>query len=240
MRRLPLFLAAGLLILLPACSSDSPGETTVADTSVSVSADTTAVSSDVVTDSTAGSSAAASACPAADGSSLKTQAFTAEPPTCIDATKSYSATMVTNKGTMAFVLDPAKAPITVNNFVFLARYHYFDGIGFHRVVPGFVLQGGDPLGTGQGGPGYEFKDELPKAGEYSFGSLAMANAGKNTNGSQFFIISGPQGEQLPPDYSLFGQLTSGSDVVKAIDALGIGDGPPSEPVTITSLTITES
>ena len=231
MRRLPLLLAAGLLIL-PACSSDSPGETTTAET--------TAISSGVATDTTAGSSAAASVCPAADGSSPRTQAFNAEPPSCIDATKTYTATMVTNKGTMVFALDPAKAPITVNSFVFLARYHYFDGIGFHRVVPGFVLQGGDPLGTGQGGPGYKFTDELPKIGEYTFGSLAMANAGPNTNGSQFFIISGPQGEQLPPDYSLFGQLTSGDDVVKAIDALGTGDGPPSEAVTLTSVTISES
>ena len=236
MRRLPLLLAAGLLIL-PACSSDSPGETTTAETTT---AEATANSSGVVTDATTGSSAAASACPAADGSSPKTTKFAAEPPSCIDAAKTYTATMITNKGTMVFALDPVRAPITVNSFVFLARHHYFDGIGFHRVVPGFVLQGGDPLGTGQGGPGYEFKDELPKAGEYKFGSLAMANAGPNTNGSQFFIISGAQGEQLPPDYSLFGQLTSGNDVVKAIDALGTGDGPPAEPVIITSLAITES
>ena len=105
--------------------------------------------------------------------------------------------MVTSKGTMTIALDPLAAPRTVNSFVFLARYHYFDGIVFHRVIPGFVLQGGDPTGTGTGGPGYKFADELPAPGRYELGSLAMANAGPNTNGSQFFVISGPDGMRLP-------------------------------------------
>lgn len=148
--------------------------------------------------------------------------------------------MDTSKGTMVFTLDPAKAPKTVNNFVVLARYHYFDGLLFHRVVPGFVLQAGDPKGDGTGGPGYSFADELPQAGEYKHGDLAMANSGPNTNGSQFFVISGPQGQQLPPSYSLFAHLAKGDDVITAIDALGVGDGPPREPVTITKVTITEA
>ena len=114
----------------------------------------------------------------------------------------------------------------MNNFVFLARYHYFDGIVFHRIIPGFVLQGGDPQGTGTGGPGYRFEDELPKPGRYELGSLAMANAGPNTNGSQFFVISGPDGMRLPPLYSLFGQVVSGLEVVAAIDALGYQVGLP--------------
>ncbi len=101
-------------------------------------------------------------------------------------------------GTMTIALDPIAAPKTVNSFVFLARYHYYDGIVFHRIIPGFVLQGGDPTGTGTGGPGYQFADELPKPGRYELGSLAMANAGPNTNGSQFFVISGPDGMRLPP------------------------------------------
>jgi cyclophilin family peptidyl-prolyl cis-trans isomerase len=159
---------------------------------------------------------------------------------CIDVTRRYSAEMVTSKGTMTIALDPAAAPKTVNNFVFLARYHYFDGIFFHRVIPGFVLQGGDPRGTGTGGPGYEFDDELPRAGRYELGSLAMANAGPNTNGSQFFVISGPSGVRLPPQYSLFGKVVSGLDVVAAIDALGTSSGKPKERVTILSMTITES
>ena len=127
----------------------------------------------------------------------------------IDPKKRYVATMTTSHGTMVINLDPLAAPKAVNSFVFLARYHYFDGIVFHRIIPGFVLQGGDPTGTGTGGPGYRFDDELPSAGRYKVGSLAMANAGPNTNGSQFFVISGPDGMRLPPLYSLFGEVVSG-------------------------------
>jgi peptidylprolyl isomerase len=182
----------------------------------------------------------ATSCPATDGSSPKTQHFDGPPPMCIDVTRRYSAEMVTSKGTMTIALDPVAAPKTVNNFVFLARYHYFDGIFFHRVIPGFVLQGGDPRGTGTGGPGYEFEDELPRPGRYELGSLAMANAGPNTNGSQFFVISGPSGVRLPPQYSLFGKVVNGLDVVAAVDALGTSSGKPKERVTIVSMTITES
>jgi cyclophilin family peptidyl-prolyl cis-trans isomerase len=157
----------------------------------------------------------------------------------IDLSKRYSAEMVTSKGTMTFSLDAVSAPRTVNNFVFLARYHYFDDIVFHRIIPGFVLQGGDPQGTGTGGPGYRFEDELPHAGRYELGSLAMANAGPNTNGSQFFVISGPDGMRLPPLYSLFGQLVAGRDVVGTIDAIGTKSGSPKEKVLIESVTITE-
>jgi len=158
----------------------------------------------------------------------------------IDLSKRYSAEMVTTKGTMVLALDAIAAPRTVNNFVFLARYHYFEGIVFHRVIPGFVIQGGDPEGTGAGGPGYRFEDELPAAGKYQIGSLAMANSGPATNGSQFFVISGPDGVRLPPQYSLFGQLVSGRDVLAAIDKLGSGSGAPREKVVIESVTITEA
>jgi cyclophilin family peptidyl-prolyl cis-trans isomerase len=159
---------------------------------------------------------------------------------CIDARRRYTADLVTSKGTMVIALDPVAAPKTVNNFVFLARYHYFEGIFFHRVIPGFVLQGGDPTGTGTGGPGYRFADELPRPGRYELGSLAMANAGPDTNGSQFFVISGPNGVRLPPQYSLFGKVVSGLDVVAAIDAIGSPSGKPKERVAIQSVTITES
>jgi peptidylprolyl isomerase/peptidyl-prolyl cis-trans isomerase B (cyclophilin B) len=131
------------------------------------------------------------------------------------------------------------APKTVNSFVFLARYHYFDGIVFHRIIPGFVLQGGDPTGTGTGGPGYKFADELPQAGRYQVGSLAMANAGPNTNGSQFFVISGPDGVRLPPQYALFGEAVSGLDVVEKINAVGTRSGAPKERVVIERVTIEE-
>jgi cyclophilin family peptidyl-prolyl cis-trans isomerase len=158
----------------------------------------------------------------------------------IDTTKRYTATMVTSHGTMVIALDPLAAPKTVNSFVFLARYHYYDGIIFHRIIPGFVLQGGDPTGTGSGGPGYRFDDELPAPGRYQVGSLAMANAGPNTNGSQFFIISGPDGVRLPPQYALFGAVVSGGEVVTAIDAIGTRSGAPKEQVVIESVTVTES
>ena len=181
------------------------------------------------------------ACPNADGTSPKTQTFSGPPKMCIDTNKTYTAEMKTTKGSMTITLDAKKAPKTVNNFVFLARYHFYDGVSFHRIIPGFVVQGGDPQGNGSGGPGYKFADELPKAGEYKVGSLAMANSGPNTNGSQFFIIVGDQGVQLPPKYSLFGMVTSGIDVAKALEADGSeGAGTPKEPVQMDSVTMTEA
>jgi len=187
-------------------------------------------------------------CPPTDGSAERKTSFDGEPKMCIDRGKSYKATMKTSKGTIVIELDPKRAPKTVNNFVFLSRYKFYDGLTFHRVVPGFVIQGGDPQGNGSGGPGYKFNDELPKPEDYKAGGVAMANSGPNTNGSQFFILeSDESGKNLvqavggEAKYSLFGQVTEGMDVVKAIIALGGGgDGPPSEKVTIESVTITES
>jgi cyclophilin family peptidyl-prolyl cis-trans isomerase len=159
---------------------------------------------------------------------------------CIDPAKRYTAEMVTSMGTMVLSFDANAAPKTVNNFVSLARYHYYDGLTFHRVIQGFVLQGGCPEGSGRGGPGYRFEDELPKPGRYELGSLAMANAGPNTNGSQFFIISGPSGVGLPPAYSLFGKVIKGLDVVDAIEKVATGPGDkPLDDVIIESVTVTE-
>jgi peptidylprolyl isomerase len=179
--------------------------------------------------------------PAADGSSPKTQKFDSKPEMGIDKNKRYTATMDTSMGTMVIALDAVAAPETVNNFVFLAKYHYYDGVIFHRIIKGFVIQGGDPAGTGRGGPGYRFADELPAAGRYEIGSLAMANAGPDTNGSQFFIISGPQGAQLPPSYSLFGKVVKGLDVVEQIQSVKTGSGDrPVQDVVIQTVTITEA
>jgi cyclophilin family peptidyl-prolyl cis-trans isomerase len=178
--------------------------------------------------------------PNPDGTSEKRQKFDAPPPMIIDPSKTYAATMVTSHGTLEIILDALGAPKTVNSFVYLARWHYYDGVIFHRVIPGFVLQGGDPTGTGTGGPGYKFEDELPKPGRYELGSLAMANAGPNTNGSQFFVISGPDGVRLPPLYSHFGKVVKGLDVVAAINDLGSPSGKPKERVVIESVTINES
>ena len=148
-------------------------------------------------------------------------------------TKTYTATIQTDVGNIVVKLDQKKAPKTANNFVFLADYHFFDGIVFHRVLPGFVDQGGDPQGTGSGGPGYSFADELPQPADYKAGSLAMANSGANTNGSQFFIlVSDAAGQQLvqavggKANYSLFGQVTSGMDVVTKINNDGAADPSP--------------
>jgi cyclophilin family peptidyl-prolyl cis-trans isomerase len=180
-------------------------------------------------------------CPAIDGSSPKTQKFSGPPPMCIDTTKTYTATMDTSMGSLTIVLDAMAAPKTVNSFVFLARYHYYDGIIFHRIIKGFVCQGGDPTGTGSGGPGYKFADELPKPGQYEIGSVAMANAGPNTNGSQFFLISGRSGVQLPPAYALFGKITQGLEVLAAMDKVPTGSGDrPVTDLVINSVTISES
>ncbi len=180
-------------------------------------------------------------CPNADGSSEKRQQFDEAPPMCIDPAKRYTAEMTTNLGSMTIALDPAAAPATVNNFVVLARYHYFDGVIFHRIIKGFMCQGGDPTGTGRGGPGYRFADELPKPGRYEVGSVAMANAGPDTNGSQFFLISGPSGVRLPPQYSLFGKIVKGLEVLAEMESVDTdrSDKPRSD-VVIESVTITES
>ena len=177
--------------------------------------------------------------PALDGSAPVVKKFGSMPPMGIDPTKRYSATLETTLGTMVIALDAAAAPLTVNNFVYLAAHHYYDGVIFHRIIKGFMCQGGDPEGSGRGGPGYKFGDELPKPGKYQIGSVAMANAGPNTNGSQFFIVSGPSGVGLPPLYSLFGQVVKGLDVVEAMQNVATRPGDrPVEDVVIKSVTIT--
>lgn len=163
------------------------------------------------------------------------------PEMVIDPSKRYTAQMETSMGSLTISLDPVAAPKTVNNFVFLAREGYYDGVIFHRIIQGFVIQGGDPTGTGRGGPGYRFEDELPSAGRYEVGSLAMANAGPNTNGSQFFIISGPSGVRLPPQYSLFGKVVKGLEIVDQMEKVRTGPGDkPVDDVVIQSVTITEA
>lgn len=185
-------------------------------------------------------------CPPIDGSAEQRREFTAAPQLCIDPAKSYVATFDTTQGEFSVKLLPDRAPGTVNNFVSLARWKYFDGTKCHRIIENFVVQCGDPTATGSGGPGYSFADELPQAGEYKIGSLAMANSGPNTNGSQFFIITGDNGASLPPSYSLFGEVTSGYDTaVKAMAALFNPDAaangvPPAGDVIIRSVKITES
>ncbi len=164
--------------------------------------------------------------------------YDAPPALSIDAAKSYTATIETSAGSLVAELFPGDAPNTVNNFVFLANDGFYDEVIFHRVISGFMIQGGDPTGTGRGGPGYRFDDE-PVTRSYDRGTLAMANAGPNTNGSQFFIMHADY--PLPPNYTIFGKLTAGEDVVDAIAGAQTGaNDRPAEPVAISGITIAES
>jgi cyclophilin family peptidyl-prolyl cis-trans isomerase len=155
--------------------------------------------------------------------------YDAPPPMTIDRSKTYTATIATSCGDIVIRLDPTAAPRTVNNFVFLAREGFYDGLTFHRVVPGFVIQGGDPAGDGTGGPGYTFADELPDDG-YPEGSVAMANSGPGTNGSQFFIVTG-DASFLPNSYSRFGTVTKGLGVAKTIERFADPTADPGDPAS---------
>jgi len=140
--------------------------------------------------------------------------YAAPPAMTIDPAKSYTATMETSAGTLVLDLFAADAPMTVNNFVFLARDGFYDGTTFHRIIPDFMAQGGDPADTGSGGPGYQFADEFTHR-KYVMGALSMANAGPKTNGSQFFICYKPQ-PHLNGKHSVFGQLVEGMDALKKL------------------------
>lgn len=227
-----------------ATETEEATTTTVAETTTTVAADAPPV---LAPPAAGGTITGETPCPAEDGEAERITQFESAPPMCIDPAKAYTATITTDAGEFTIELDAAGAPMTVNNFVVLARYGYYEGVPFHRIIPGFVVQGGDAIGDGsggglgRGGPGYRFGDELPEAGEYELGSVAMANSGADTNGSQFFIVTGPNGAALPPQYSLFGTVTAGfDDVVKGIEAVGTSGGEPTEVVTIESVTITES
>ena len=179
-------------------------------------------------------------CPPAAGASEPKKSFDGVPKDCLVEGATYTADVETDVGSFTIALDQKKAPKTVNSFVFLSRYGAYQDVPFHRVIPGFVVQGGDVAkGDGSGGPGYEFADELPEQGQYKIGSVAMANSGPNTNGSQFFVITGDQGVALPPSYSLFGEVTSGMDVVKKIEADGDASGTPKVVHKIVKVTINE-
>jgi cyclophilin family peptidyl-prolyl cis-trans isomerase len=182
--------------------------------------------------------------------------YEAEPPMSIDTAKTYTATLTVASGDVTgdvvVELDDAIAPETVSNFVTLARDGYYDCTQFHRIIPGFMIQGGDPTATGTGGPGYEFRDELPPEAEcddtgrqvaggadpYPAGSLAMANSGPGTNGSQFFIVTGDASHLCT--HTRFGTVTGGLDVAAAIEALGDASGVPTRPAYLVTVTIAEA
>lgn len=162
--------------------------------------------------------------------------YDAAPDLTIDLAAPHNATIHTSEGDIEVELYAADAPQTVNSFAFLANDGFYDGVIFHRVISGFMIQGGDPTGTGTGGPGYKFRDEFHAKTSYKRGTLAMANSGPNTNGSQFFICHADAG--LPNAYTIFGQVTSGLDIVDAIASKPTGpQDRPHDPVTIDSIDI---
>ena len=173
------------------------------------------------------------------------QTFAGPPPTCIDPDATYTATFTTTKGDFTATLDPQRAPVTVNNFVVLARYHFYDGVPFHRIVPG-LRDPGRRRRRRTVGQQRAWATRSPTScpagpAEYTDYSLAMANSGPNTNGSQFFVVLPGGGAQLnPANYSLFGQVTEGTDVVDAIGALGNAEQEPTEAVVVEKVTITET
>ena len=184
----------------------------------------------------------ATTCAAADGSSPRQDQFLGIPPECLVSGKAYVAVVETNHGTLHIDLAADIAPITVNSFVNLARFHYFDGTTCHRAIQNFVVQCGDPTATGRGGPGYTIPDELENIRPYQIGSVVMANTGRpDSGGSQWFIITGDDGVLLPQNYTLFGQVIDDDlGLVLALDAVANPvDGPPLEPIDIASITINE-
>ena len=181
-------------------------------------------------------------CETVDAPEAKPDGGQTAPTEALEADATYELVVETNCGEFTITLDPKQAPKTAASIVSLAENGFYDGTTFHRVVPGFVIQGGDPTGTGSGGPGYSTVDAPPEGAAYTAGVVAMAKAGNEppgTSGSQFFVVTAPDAG-LPPDYAIIGSVSEGMETVKAIEALGVGDGPPSQPVVIEKATVWKS
>jgi cyclophilin family peptidyl-prolyl cis-trans isomerase len=223
--------------------------TTTTTTTAAAAATTTTIAGETAADLAAqtasNSKAVAYGCPASTSTRVNTLSWKTAPPMTIDTAKTYDADFDTTAGDFVVQLNATAAPITVNNFVFLAQHNFYKCVIFQRAIPGFMIQGGDPTGTGGGGPGYTIADEYPKAGTptYPLYSIAMANATTpHTGGSQFFIVTGSSGETLSPTYSLFGKVISGVNVVKTIQNAGNPSGsangtPPLVTYRILNITI---
>jgi cyclophilin family peptidyl-prolyl cis-trans isomerase len=243
LRRAGSFVVVGgvVVALIFLLSSHSPAKKAATTTTTT----TTATTTTIPTTTTAATDAIAPACPPAAGSAKRETAFTKAPALCISATATYAATVKTDVGTFVITMPAAKSLLAVNNFVFLSRYHFYDSTIFHRVIPSFVVQGGDPTGTGSGGPGYQFTGNTPptkcQPNCYPLGSVALANSSSSpkTDESQFFVTVGASGVQLPPEYTLFGTVTSGMAVVDKIAKDGTAAGTPKVTHHIISVTIRE-
>jgi cyclophilin family peptidyl-prolyl cis-trans isomerase len=238
---------AGLVVgLVFAFSGGSPNKSVASQSNVTTTT-TASHAADARLQTEANAAAVQAGCPASTKTAVNTQKYSAEPAMTIDTSKTYTATVKTTTGTFDIALDASTAPGTVNNFVFLAEKGFYHCVIFHRVIPNFMNQTGDPTGTGTGGPGYTIKDENPPkaanpAQQYPLGSVAMANTGSpNSGGSQFFIVAGSEGESLPNTYALFGHVTSGMSVVDTINQQGSAQGvPPNVTQRILSITISSS
>ncbi len=243
-----LVVAGAIVGIVFGVTSSSGPKTPAAAKHTTTSAPVTSSTQATPTTAPVSHTAVAPTCPPASGASKRVIAFTKAPPTCIAANGVYDAKVVTDVGTFVIRMDAAASPAAVNNFVFLARYHFFNGVDFHRVIPGFVVQGGDPTGTGTGGPGYSFTGNTPpksctaKADCYPVWGVALANSsGPSTDGSQFFIVL-PGGQKTldqEPNYTLFGKVVSGTAVVAKIGADGSSGGTPKVLHYMKSVTISQ-
>jgi cyclophilin family peptidyl-prolyl cis-trans isomerase len=251
------FLLGGVLVVAGgiAILSGDDAEDTEETTGTTVAGDTTTSTTvgppaEIVLPGAGAAITGDTPCPAADGSAERTTSFEKAPPTCIDPAKTYTATVATTEGDVVIELDAEGSPISVNNFVVLARYHFYDNVAFHRIVPGFVDQAGDPVGPtpGVGGPGYTIPDEPPAdpTTAYAPGTVAMARTQEpNSTGSQFFFVIGDDNGALASagTYAVLGTIVEGQDVAETINTFGgAGDSQdqPTKAVAITSITIAES
>ncbi len=242
----------GIIALAGGFSSAGKSTTTSTTSTTSSSSSTSTTTAVSARQAAVDAVAVAAGCPSSPSTPLTKSKYSKPPALSINTSATYKAIVKTDVGTFVITLDAKESPIAVNSFVFLARHDFFNCVIFHRVIPGFVVQGGDPTGTGTGGPGYEFTEQGPPLAakgtvQYPLGSVAMANSNSpattdpNTNGSQFFIVTGSSGETLSNDYVLFGQVTSGMSVVNKINDDGSTSGvPPTVTHRMLSVTITES
>lgn len=244
-RRLALLLtAAALAPGLAACGGEDGDEAGGATTTAEARASTPTeapTTTDGAPTTTEGSGDAAGGCRTVEEPEPRTEEPDQPAPKPARLTGAWDVTMRTSCGSFTIRLDTKRQPKTAASFKSLVESGFYDGLGFHRVVPGFVIQGGDPTGQGSGGPGYSVEETPPSNAAYTRGVVAMAKTGDEpagTSGSQFYIVTGAD-SGLPPDYAIVGEVTEGLDAVDRISALGVGDGPPSQPVVITKATASE-
>jgi peptidyl-prolyl cis-trans isomerase B (cyclophilin B) len=232
---LVLLLLALLATGVSACGGDDDDE------AAATTADATLTTEPATTTEATETSGAPGACRTVGAPVPKPDGGSEPPEVPLDPAKTYRLVVTTNCGSFTIELDQKTAPKTAASLVSLANEGFFDSTTFHRVVPGFVIQGGDPTGTGTGGPGYSTVDVPPADAKYTKGVVAMAKSGAEapgTSGSQFFVVTAPDAG-LPPEYAIVGEVTEGLETVVAIESLGTGDGPPSKPVVIEKVTVEE-